>query len=144
MSLSSRIQKTFADVPRPADESIFACDSEGAETAFLGRRWDEVSGPDLHYHTFALLAFTASAFVYYLPAFMIASLESRSSDLPDAVVDRLCPPKYNPKRPSYQKWWSLLSKEQRLCVIDFLEEFRSDNPQHYDSVITSLRNNVEG
>jgi hypothetical protein len=143
MTLKSRIQEAFAEVPRPNDDAIFESDSEGAEDAFYDHRWDEVSVADLHYHTFALRAFSVVGFLYYLPAFLIASLENKRSGLADAVTDRLSPPKSEPRRPGYQRWWSHLSKEQRLCIIDFLEEFRSSNPEHYEFIITSLRRHVD-
>jgi hypothetical protein len=34
VTLKSRIQQAFADVPRPSDDAIFESDSEGAESTF--------------------------------------------------------------------------------------------------------------
>jgi hypothetical protein len=144
MSVSSQIKKAFSNVARPSDDALFQFDSEGADAVFRGHRWDEISVADLHCHSFALLAFTPSAFVYFLPAFMIASLENKHLGLTDAVIDAVCPPKNNPKRPSYERWWSHLSRAQRLCVIAFVEEFRSENPEHFEPIITVLHEHVEG
>lgn len=85
MSLQARIRNAFAGVPRPGDDALFDSDSEGADAIFNGRRWDEIPVSDLHYHMFALLAFTIPAFIYYLPAFLIASLENRHLGLADGV-----------------------------------------------------------
>lgn len=142
MSLQEEIRKVFANVSRPSDDALFLYDSEGADAVLYARRWDEVPAADLNYHSVALLAFTPSAFVYFLPAFMIAALNNKGWGLKDNVLYSVSPPKGNPKRPSYQQWWSLLSTEQRLCVIAFIEEFSPENPEHYGPISAALREYV--
>jgi hypothetical protein len=141
-SLIARISVAFQDVECPEDDAISTptYDDEGTTAQFANTRWQDHAEPD----TSALLWFTPAAFRYFLPAYLIASLKDPSSVTAEYTIDHLCPPKNNPRRPSYLARWSLLSKEQRLCVIAFLERFQPNDAERLDLVIESLKANVDG
>jgi hypothetical protein len=74
-----QIETAFADTPSPgtAFEDISASmDDEGIVDYFRGRTWRGHRVTDLRYHDVALSLFTDKAFRYWLPAFMLAELDS--------------------------------------------------------------------
>src|SRR5687768_6105693 len=102
MSAASNIREAFTSSNPPTGE-LFESDSEGADEVFRGRFWHEVSVSQLDYHASALRQFTPEAFVYYLPAFLLASLSNENLGLTDIVIDVLSPPKNDPSRPVFKR-----------------------------------------
>lgn len=79
--LVGQIESAFAATPYPGDDRI--CDprpgdEEVAEYAleFRGARWDRLHPEFLTYHDAAISFFTAEAFRYFLPAYLIAELRA--------------------------------------------------------------------
>ena len=93
-------------------------DAECEEEVFTGSQWWDLHTADLISRTFILHYFTPTAFCYFLPAYLLASIEISASGLTDAIMDRVSPPKNDTSRPSFQEWWGLLSKEQRRSLIE--------------------------
>jgi hypothetical protein len=93
------IRRAFRDVPRPDDERLVrdAHDAESAEAAevFAHWHWRDLSASDLHpRYVDALFCMTAPAFRFFLPGFMVVSIEEydEADTIPDAVLIALTPP----------------------------------------------------
>ena len=81
MSLKETIKAAFAGVPYPGDNNITRCPyhckpCQEISDYFKQKGWEGHSVEDLRDHHTALSLFTPEAFHYFLPAFMLASLES--------------------------------------------------------------------
>ena len=92
MPLKEAIQAAFADVPYPGDNNITHCPyhcrpCQEIADYFKGKTWEGHSEEELRDHHTALSLFTPEAFQYFLPTFMLASLESydKVHILPDAI-----------------------------------------------------------
>jgi len=76
----ARIEAAFADTPSPGtdydDISATKYDDEGIVDYFRGTTWRGHRVQDLRYHEAAMSFFTDKAFRFWLPAFMLAELES--------------------------------------------------------------------
>ncbi|MBS0262245.1 MAG: hypothetical protein JSS02_09870 [Planctomycetes bacterium] len=76
--LRARIFDAFAETPYPGDENISVptYDDEGTLAYFKGRTWSGHTATTLRHHSSALTFFTADAFRYFLPAYMLAELDA--------------------------------------------------------------------
>ncbi|WP_139271170.1 DUF6714 family protein [Atopomonas hussainii] len=118
------VQEAFANAVLARGERVTdqTYDDEGTSSTFEGRRWQEVKPHELAMVTACLWHLTPSAVCAYLPAFLVASLESPSSGIADATIQFITPPKGNPRRPSFAAWWLHLSSRQQFAVVAFLRE----------------------
>ncbi|GMU83528.1 MAG: hypothetical protein AMXMBFR47_33980 [Planctomycetota bacterium] len=87
-AVRAEIEAGFAATPPPDPRQLIATyDDEGIVDYFAGRdRWDHTPW-DLRWLEASLSYFTPSAFRYYVPAYMLATLDDR--DTMDSVPDRL-------------------------------------------------------
>ncbi len=99
---------------------------------------------DLDRHAFALHAFSPTAFVYYLPAYMLAALENENLGLSDNLIDCLSPPKNDPLRPSFANRWLSLTPLQQQAVTGFLLHFAHRNPIAIQAAVSALEATIEG
>jgi hypothetical protein len=78
--IAAQIEAAFAETPSPGtdydDISATKYDDEGIVDYFRGTTWRGHRVQDLRHHEAALSFFTDKAFRYWLPAFMLAELES--------------------------------------------------------------------
>jgi hypothetical protein len=121
--LVAAVKAAFADLGAPPADGISEVpwNDEGTTEFFTGKPWQGHTPEALNQHSFALLAFTPEAFHYYLPAFLIASLEAPDEAPVDSVISAISPPKDNPKRPSFWRRWSLFSPTQRRVIVECLK-----------------------
>jgi hypothetical protein len=98
MSLIERVEAAFAAGPPPVEPIVCAeylrpnaQGDEGATDFFLGRPWRGLDAPMLRYHRAAMYMFTPRAHHYYLPAFILASLDSppEADDIRDLIIFHL-------------------------------------------------------
>ena len=75
--LVSTIRAAWADAvpPDAANISMKTYDDEGVSAYFSGKTWEGHSARQLRILDFAPCIFTADAFAYYLPAYLIADIE---------------------------------------------------------------------
>ncbi|WP_043648979.1 DUF6714 family protein [Chitinilyticum litopenaei] len=116
------ILAAFPVQPFPAGEALLTdtYDDEGTGALFARRNWDELAAAELRYTSLVFLS--PAAFAYYLPALLLAALEDPGSNVVDALLARLLPPKNDPSRSSYACWWQRLTPQQQHAVIAFLIE----------------------
>ncbi len=92
-------------------------DYENAHGGFIGTTWGEHDALFLREHESSLSFFTAEAFCYYLPAFMMAELkEPETADIiAEAIAFHLT------DTPLTKERISLFSREQLLVIVSFFE-----------------------
>ena len=130
MSLKEAIRAAFADVEYPGDNNIVRCPyhcrpCEEIVEYFRGKTTEGHSVEDLRDHHTALTLFTPEAFQYFLPAFMIASLESYNDTdiLPDSIRFHF---EFNlDHRDHFLVRMTRFSPEQRRVITEFLRHMES-------------------
>lgn len=144
-ALAIEVDKAFADARCPAGDAVAQApeNDEGTAEYFRGKHWRDIDRSDLMRRRFALVAFTPVAFAHFLPAYLLACLESPDRAPLDSLLPALTPPKNNPKRPSYWAWWSLLSADQRRVVIKCLRHWDVSEAGSLSLAVTSLEATVD-
>ena len=156
-SLVTTILRTFQPAMYPGDERIVRdppeqdWDAAEALRRLVGKTWEHLgiemleAPPDAmlyHYHDVPGLL-TPVAFAYYLPAFMLVSLDiSRADVIVDTTLYCLArdpfPSLNDQSRLRGAVWFdemrSLLAPEQRACVRMFLRYVREADPDSVDAV----------
>jgi hypothetical protein len=125
MALKEMIQEAFAGVAYPGDENITRCPYNCAECRriadyFKGKEWAGQDVEEMRKHHVALSLFTPEAFHYFLPAFMLASIDSyeKGDVIPDAIRFHF---EYAQEiRGHFTVRMSKLSAAQRKAIIDYL------------------------
>jgi hypothetical protein len=94
------IEDAFAETEYPGDHALvydtsgYHLECNEIAAAFRGRHWRELSLDTLLYHHAALFFFTPEAYLYYLPAYLLASalLYHEADVIPGTLVFSLTPP----------------------------------------------------
>ena len=143
-ALAMEISEVFADRQRPSAGSLSEVpgNDDGTAQFFANRSWQDLTAGQLMKRRSSLSFFTPSAFTYFLPAFLKAAAETANLDLIDAVVSAVTPPKNNPKRPSYWRWWALLTPSQQRVVIKCLRHWDSLEHAKLESAANALEATV--
>ena len=90
--LTAKISDAFADVTLPTSVVSHQCpECESVETAFEGRRWSEVPVDTIRYHRDALPLLTPEAYVFLIPAYLIAAVREPLGDIAPMVLYSLQP-----------------------------------------------------
>ena len=111
------IEDAWRVAPYPGDDKIFTPDSyddEDIVNFFGGTTWRGHSPVNLRGHSSAFTFFTPEAFHYWLPAFMIAAIQSPEEA--DVILDHISwslGDRYASKR------WPLFSSAQRKAVAGY-------------------------
>ncbi|HZZ42358.1 MAG TPA: DUF6714 family protein [Tepidisphaeraceae bacterium] len=116
--VASLIETAFADAPRPGDgfEDISATkQDEGIVEYFRGTTWRGHDIRDLRYHSAALSFFTDAAFRYWLPAFMLGSIED--AETADVIPESI---QFHFRDGRKAK---LFTRPERAAIAAFLHEF---------------------
>lgn len=112
------IEEAWQEVPYPGDDKIFtphSYDDEDIANYFAGTTWHGHRPEDLRAHSSAFTFFTPEAFHYWLPAFMIAAIESpEEADVICEHIPRSVHNRYAVER------WRLFSPAQRQAVAGYL------------------------
>jgi hypothetical protein len=125
MALKQTIERAFRDVPYPGDDKITHCPYNCAECRrvaafFKGKEWTGHTAEELRGHHVALSLFTPEAFHYFLPAFMLVSLDhhEKGDVIPDAIRFHF---EYSQEiKGHFAVRMSKLTLEQRHAIIDYL------------------------
>jgi hypothetical protein len=144
MSLRETIKEAFADVPYPGDKNITRCPyhckpCEEISEYFKGKGWEGHSVEDLRDHHTALSLFTPEAFHYFLPAYMLASIESydKTDILPDSIRFHF---EFNlDHRDHFLVRLSKFSEAQRNAIVEFLRYMESKGAGSSEDAIALLK-----
>jgi hypothetical protein len=140
VSIEAIVQEAYANTTSPPGPIFETSNAEGAEVVFSNVRWRDLHPDQLRTHSAAVNFLSPSAFAYFLPAFILASL----SDLGvrDSLLSRLLPPKADTSRSSFTAWWNLLSLSQRNAVVAFVDRCRQDDATLPEASIAALKSAV--
>lgn len=138
MSLIEEIILAFQGVSRPAG-SLFAPkeQDEGEEEYFSDKTWEGHSVEALRYHEVAMGLFTQEAHQYFLPAFMIASLEN--PEAADVIPDHILYHFSEHEKDFWKQRILILSEEQKIVVSKFLEQVHGSDEFHKDYLQKALQ-----
>ena len=126
-----QIREAFSGVKRPPDEKLLHFPDTGDELwveSFLGDTetdWMDVNPDKIEKEYAALTAFSSSAFLYYLPAYMTWVLNnyitSASNTVDHTLYDLDLTDREEDVRRIMEDRFSALSKEQGKAVLEFLK-----------------------
>jgi hypothetical protein len=139
MELREQIERAFEFTPAPAGRIVDTLqDDEGVSDYFRGKPWRGHKVEDLRFHDAALSFFTAEAFRYYLPAFMLASIDDpiEADVIPGGIL-------YHFSAPDDPRQWgriSALAPAELDAVAAFV---RSLADGHNDGEILAILEGLE-
>lgn len=125
MSLRDKIETAFASAQYPGDANITRCPYRCSECTrvalfFKGRTWTGNTAADLKPQHTALALFTPEAFQYFLPAFMLVSMDSyeKGDLIPDAIRFHF---EFTAEMQGhFAVRMSKFTREQREAIIEYL------------------------
>jgi hypothetical protein len=132
MAARDLIMSAFADVPYPGDDHITShqdcLECEAIARYFCGTSWRDHQLAKLWEYHAAIALFTPQAFHYFLPAFMLATLEHpQDADLiPHSIASQFTRPLQteNDERCRYfTDRFSLFTAPQRAAIAAFLRGY---------------------
>lgn len=148
MTLKEKILAAFEGVPHPGDDNIASVDTRHPEYRryalhFKGRQWTQVDLVEAREMHGALNAFTPEAFHYFLPAFMLASLESY--DIYDLIPEsiRVDLEYVGAHRKHFPVRMAQFSKEQKRVITEFLREMERRGAGSSEDAIGYLNEDPE-
>lgn len=162
--VKQQISEAFSDVPYPGDtvadlaRASSVNDDINIADAFRGKHWREMPIEVLlsnHFIAESLPHMTLKAFHFYLPGFMLATLDRRGTHLADSTLLSLAPPQLSSEikdfpgasqdavrqirdilkrndvhipllKKEYEERMSLLSLTQKKAVLAFLNLLKQD------------------
>lgn len=132
------IQKAFTDTPYPGDDNIgySTTDFDGIRhtEVLRGKHWKEISLEIIQPIDLSLYFVTDDAFVFYLPAFLLASLEADADSVYDHVMFVLTlPSDTSSYAPLFRRIVAILSMAQKEAIRSYLE-YRSYETTEYDKI----------
>ncbi len=119
MDVRRTIEEAFAKTPRPKGKLVDTdAWDEGTSKYFANKTWRGHPVRDLRYHEGSMCFFTPEAHRYFLPAFMIATLENpKEADvIPDNIIFHFS--KYDD--PFWQKRIAQFSPPERAAIAAFI------------------------
>jgi hypothetical protein len=141
--LKRQIEQAFADVQSPDGERLLDFDRNHCEEcaedydydmeAFAGKHWKELSSDFMDTHARTIRSFTPEAFHFYLPAYLIASLDNPESEAADYLLTMLKPPELweeTAVKSEFAHRIGVLTEEQTQAIrsfIHFLKDEYSEN-----------------
>lgn len=140
--LVTQIREAFGHRPYPgADNLVTPGDYEGIDVRrdFKGRRWEDVPPAIIDYTYNNLHSFTAEAFCYYLPAYLVYSLETTdpTSNVPFFTLlslTGLCPRLRAARR--------LMTAAEREAICAYLRSVAAaahEDDQEADDALEAIR-----
>jgi hypothetical protein len=119
VSIETLVHQAFANTELPAGELFATSNDEGASQVFTDVRWEQVDAGQLRQHSAAVNFLAPTAFAYFLPAFILASLSD--AGVRDSLLSKVLPPKADTTRPSFAAWWQRLTPLQKNAVVAFVD-----------------------
>ncbi|MHB1037231.1 MAG: DUF6714 family protein [Pirellulales bacterium] len=131
--LTDAVRRAFWDVSYPGDDILLADDCydlhelERLQFREWNSHWANVPDNVIEQHANSLPFLSPEAYRFYLPAFIIYTLEKPESSapvLPFVVYDLM--DTAEGRRDCYERRIALLSPEQKCAVLDFLQYVRDE------------------
>lgn len=135
--IRAAIERAFADLPLPKEEEIVVGDDPDSiqiTDDFGGCRWREITLDKLLYHREAFCFMTDTGIQYYLPAYLVASLDyyEQSDLIPDHVIYNLSPHEYRDEESgAYQRLICGFTAQQIDVICQTLEWLQREHGDDY-------------
>lgn len=147
--LRARITDAFDDVPHPGDDALVtgdvSYDPEYREVAraFSGKTWHLLSRAFVRAHADALPLLTAAAFRHFLPAYLLACLET-GPDLdttPLNVLSSLTPPDDSDSaaRSRFSQRVAAFSEQESRAIRTYLEAAETEDASNTERALAYWR-----
>ncbi len=138
LQIIEQIKHAFASVLYPGDDNIvpktqYDDETQITEAELLGKRWNELTllVEDFSYG-FSLSFLTPMAYHYYLPAFLISSVElEEDANIVSETIWSLTPPEESNNNGVFYSRMVLLTPEQHSAIAVFVGFFIENNPQKF-------------
>lgn len=132
----NEIERAFSDAPYPGDDRIVTpvvidgreypdLEREEIAAALRGKSWKDLTREVIHFHYHALPFLTAESFRYYLPAYLIAALDTGWANRIFVIYQLKYPDKERFQK-LFLKQVSLLSTREKLAVRSFLKHLNNE------------------
>lgn len=142
--LKLKITAAFKNIEYPGNSDI-VYDNNNAECEqirndFIGKKWEELDIKLLQYNNEALTFFSPSGFQYFLPAYLMTSIE-RYNEAGNITFNTLCnliPPSKNDSEgiAFFNEKISNLNKEQNAAILAYLYWIKEEHPHaHFEDDI---------
>ena len=131
------VRRAFADSDYPDDDRIvydnraYHLECTEVREAFRGRHWRDVTDETLAVHSAALHFMTLEAQAYYLPAFLVYSLNTDFADSASETAISVLIPRADRQsldRLGIASFADRLTTVQRRAICEFLERLMEENP----------------
>ncbi|CAN5331884.1 hypothetical protein BH23BAC1_BH23BAC1_17820 [soil metagenome] len=137
-----KIQEAFSNVSYPGDDKIVYdnrpqhLECKAIAETFSGKHWLEMSDEKLRYNADSIFFFTADAFIYFLPAFMIFVLKDfyGSDTIPHTLVHCLSAPEESDTNFHKEKFFKIMNKlneHQKEAIKAFLQFLKKEYPKEF-------------
>ena len=142
MDLVSEIRIAFSKVKRPKEDLFISHEQEEGEREYFSKKkWQDCKIEGLLYNSSALFLFTPEAHTYFLPAFMIESLEhpEEADQIPDYLLYHF----YDYEKPFWKKRIEILTNQQKIVISKFLLQVHKNDEcgeLYIDKAIYGLQN----
>lgn len=138
---TDEVKSAFAGVPYPGDDLIvydnsgYHLECSDIAAKFRRKHWSALSPSLLRRYYAALSFFTFEAYHFYLPAYLIISVESfyTAEHIPGTVIFSLTAPSVRKKR-DYERFRAkvcLFDRRQREVIVKFLQIMRDEHVEDY-------------
>lgn len=137
-TLIELVTAAFNDVPRPDTNLITShrcveCDEVRDDLADCTN--DAISEELLKYHGSALPLLTAAALRYYLPAYLVYSINNLASAVTEYLVFHLSPSK--PTEPYYMERRKIFTNREKAAICAYLSFLEQQN--ECNSLLTGIQ-----
>jgi Family of unknown function (DUF6714) len=132
-TLIEKIGKAFDTLEKSGNvnlvKEIEQPESQEMLSVFADKHWKDIDIQVADYWKMNLVRFTSVGFQYFLPAFLIASLNNEEpTEIDVYIVNSLTPRKELVANKSFIERISLLNQEQKSVIFEYLKVFFDDNP----------------
>lgn len=130
-TVQERIRSAFLSAAQPEDNNIAPHECEECDqikSSFGGKKWMDLSQEVIAENYDKIPLFTPQAFHYFLPAFLIRSLEEfhPGSSILEFTLYSLSPTKTKPDDRWYSERLASFTKDQISAVVGFLKLILND------------------
>jgi Leucine-rich repeat (LRR) protein len=128
--IRAQIEAAWADATPPKGPLTKTYDDEGVGEYFAGKTWRGHDPKALNYHAVALSFFQPEAFIYYLPAFLLAEVDGNGPG--GSIVFHLSPSNLNREwGAKYRTTMAGFTPAQRAALVEYLYWY-AGNSDGYD------------
>lgn len=128
--LKAAIEHAFESIRHPGDDDLVKRpeypEPYALWQAFRGRTWKDISVEEAEYWRMNLPSFTDFGFAYFLPAFLLASLQDEAEEIDAYLIRSLIPPENDMEE--FDQRMQIFDNEQRQAIAQYVDYYINENP----------------